>query len=142
MGIMVLLNPVAQIQKARDAQRKSDLAGLQKTLEAYYSDNGYYPASSAGYKISPPSGDVDWGTIWTAYETAIPSDPSSSRYYVYYSNSTGQSYWLYTSLERGGNDPQACYGNGAACANIAGQGITSTCGEVCNYGVSSSNTSP
>ncbi|MEK7559174.1 MAG: type II secretion system protein [Patescibacteria group bacterium] len=133
-----LTNPVEQIRKANDARRKSDLAQIQKTLEAYLNDNGRYPGSSADYKISPAGTDVNWGTTWTAYKTAIPSDPSSSRYYVYYSNSIGQSYWLYTSLERGGKDPQACYSSGAVCANAG----TANCGGTCNYGVSSPNTSP
>lgn len=154
--LITLLNPITQIQKANDTRRKSDLAQLQKTLEAYYSDNGRYPFSSistttgctdtpVAYHISSSStstGCMNWNSSWGPYNTTLPKDPSSSKYYVYYSNSTGQSYWLYASLERGGSDPQACYSTGAACANVAGQGIVSTCGATCNYGVSSSNTSP
>lgn len=30
--------------KARDSERKSDLAALQTQLEAYYANNGFYPA--------------------------------------------------------------------------------------------------
>lgn len=32
-GLMMILNPVAQIQKANDARRKSDLGQVQKALE-------------------------------------------------------------------------------------------------------------
>src|SRR3990172_3939598 len=40
-----IINPVTQLQKARDSQRKSDLKLIQSVLEFHISDNGYYPAS-------------------------------------------------------------------------------------------------
>ncbi len=42
-GVLVAINPLEQIKKARDAQRKQDLAQIQKPLEVYYNDNGRDP---------------------------------------------------------------------------------------------------
>ncbi len=139
-----LINPVAQFQKANDARRKSDLAQIQKTLEAYINDNGSYPPHTTTaplYRLYSGGVMYDWGSTWTAYKTALPSDPSSSQNYVYFS--TGQSYWLYASLERGNKDPQACKADGSSCTNVTANSISATaCGGTCNYGVSSPNKSP
>jgi len=153
-GLLYLINPLGQIQKANDAKRKSDLEQLQRTLEVYYNDNGKYPAHSTilpTYRLNPPTGVVDWGTSWTAYNTTLPKDPTpSTRTYVYFASLDGQSYWLYASLEKT-NDPQICTGinNDGECSkissNIVGYVIKS-CGpsssKPCNYGVSSPNVSP
>jgi len=153
VGLMYLIDPLGQLAKANDAKRKSDLEQLQRTLEVYYNDNGKYPPSSASYQINPASGEINWGDSWSAYNTKLPADPSSSRKYVYYSPSTGasayQSYYLYASLERTA-DPQLCspldsYGE---CPSIGTNPILAThCGpdpftKPCNYGVSSPNVSP
>ncbi len=149
VAIMTLVNPVAQFQKANDARRKSDLSQLQKTLEAYYSDNGSYPPHSTSgtlYRLFPGS-MYDWGSTWTAYDTTLPKDPSSnSRNYAYYASAGGQSYYLYASLERGSQDPQVCTSGGTGiCSSISSNSISTTaCGAsvTCNYGVTSSNVSP
>lgn len=159
-GLMYLIDPLGQFRKANDAKRKSDLEQLQRTLEAYYNDNGKYPDSDATstpkYQIKPLTGTVNWGNNWLAYSTILPKDPTSSiRNYVYYSpygvvgTPDGQSYWLYASLEKSG-DPQLCSPldiNGE-CPGIITNTITiKSCGpssspKPCNYGVSSPNASP
>lgn len=151
--LITVLNPLEQFQKARDAQRKSDLSQVQKALEQYYQDTGSYPLATNAYQIiGLNSGTIGWGMAnannWP-YMNQLPKDPDSSRTYVYYS--TGQSYWLYASLERGGKDPQAC-NSGNACSSIqSGSGgfptahkcsPTVSTSVTCNYGVSSPNTSP
>jgi len=150
-GLLYLIDPLGQIQKANDAKRKSDLEQLQRTLETYYNDNGKYPPSSGNavippcsgtYRINPPTGCMEWGISWTAYNTKLPIDPTSSaRNYVYYATTDGQSYRLYASLQKSG-DPQLCFpSTGAVCTNASGFGVNG-CGGVCNFGVSSPNTSP
>jgi general secretion pathway protein G len=124
-GFLVMVNPVAQVQKAQDAHRKSDLAQVQRGLELYYHDFGQYP----------PSGTLVWGASWQPYIALLPKDPNSAKQYVYISS--GQAYYLYASLDRGSVDPQACNA-GNRCANAG----SASCGGVCNYGVSSSNVSP
>jgi Tfp pilus assembly protein PilE len=43
MVLIVFLDPIKQIQKIHDSQRKRDLAQTQRILEDYYNDNYYYP---------------------------------------------------------------------------------------------------
>lgn len=136
VGIIMVLNPLAQIQKARDASRKSDLSQIQKALETYYNDNGKYPptggkTSTPNYAIIGLDGNVvDWDKPWLPYMSKLPKDPSSSKNYVYNSGPDRQSYYIYASLDREtyvlNNFP-----SGAGCGSGS-----------CNYGVSSPNVSP
>jgi general secretion pathway protein G len=149
--LFATINPVAQLQKANDAHRKSDLESLQRALELYYQDNGCYPHAVSN-EITINDGAnctngtaVAWGTSWQVngqtYMSKLPKDPISSNNYVYYS--TGQSYYLYANLQRGANDPNAC-NKGNACASLSGGGFpaATACGGTCNYGVTSTNVSP
>lgn len=137
-GLMMILNPVAQIQKANDARRKSDLGQVQKALEQYYNDNGKYPTNTATYQITGTA----WGSPWGTYIQTLPADPTSAKQYVYVTDSTQQTYWLYTSLDNK-KDPQLCGTGGTVCPNAAGlTGSPCGIGAICNYGVSSSNTKP
>lgn len=149
VGIITALNPLAQFQKAQDAKRKGDLSQIQKAVETYYQDNGRYPASSAValiYRIKRLDGTTaDWGQEFQPYMSILPKDPLSTKNYVYYSSLAGQTYYLYASLDRGTNDPQACMGG--FCQSLSSNGISySACGElngdICDYGVSSPNASP
>lgn len=140
-GFIVIINPVAQIQKAQDSRRKTDLAQIQKALEVYYQTNRAYPANPAegDYRIQGLDGiTVSWGDQWLPFMGNLPKDPNVSKKYVYYS--TGQTYYLYASLDRGKEDQQVCNsGNdcrSAPAANLCGSG------NICNYGVSSPNVSP
>lgn len=146
---LLVLNPIAQFQKANDAKRKGDVAQIQRALEIYYHDLGKYPQSSSDYKIVYNGNTVQWGSIgannpFATYMSSMPQDPSpQSRTYVYFSSSASnnQSYYLYASLERN-NDPQLC-NKGVACLSLPGNGIASNaCGSTCNFGASSSNVSP
>ncbi|MCL5434894.1 MAG: prepilin-type N-terminal cleavage/methylation domain-containing protein [Patescibacteria group bacterium] len=145
---LTAVNPIAQFQKANDARRKADFSQIQKALETYYQDNGKYPSSSITnplYRITIPSQlgttTVDWGTSWQPYMNLLPKDPSGSKYYVYYS--TGQSYYLYASLDRGSGDPQSCQNLNAngECLNVPAANLCGT-GVKCNFGVTSPNVSP
>ena len=135
------LNPVEQFKKASDSRRKSDLAQIQKAVEVYYQDNGSYPLSDS-YMITIPAQSggttiIDWGKSWIPYMNILPKDPANSKNYVY--SSTGQSYFIYASLDREGKDPQACNG-GVACEKLPSG---ASCGSgTCNYGVTSPNVSP
>ncbi len=141
---LMAINPLVQFQKADDSRRKADLSQIQKALETYYQDNGNYPLSSVTsplYRITVPGTPptiIDWGQQWQPYMNLVPKDPIASKNYVYYS--TGQSYFLYASLDRSGSDPQACNGAGTACSNLPSG---ASCGSgICNFGVSSPNFSP
>lgn len=150
--LFTIINPVGQLMKARDAQRKSDLAQIQRALETYYNDFGYYPpqCTATDFRIKRLDGNcVVWGstlstTNFSPYINSVPNDPLSSQNYVYYSSPTtgAQSYYLYTSLERGAQDPQAC-NQGAQCTNVpVGVYCGSSSSYICNYGATSSNVTP
>ncbi len=141
-GAIFVIDPVTQFQKARDAQRKSDLSQIQKAFETFYQDYGKYP-DTLNYKIKKidEAISIEWGNSWLPYMNVLPKDPSSSKNYVYYSTSSGQTYYLYASLERGANDSQVCQGLNAngECSSVPGADL---CAGKCNYGVSSPNVSP
>jgi prepilin-type N-terminal cleavage/methylation domain-containing protein len=65
--------------KARDARRITDLAEINKALELYYNDFGYYPPSACGWDCNGYSFsyDASWATLATTLAPYIklPSDP-------------------------------------------------------------------
>lgn len=134
--LIIAINPSVQFQKAHDTQRKNDLTEIKKALELYYEDNGSYPTGdiSNNYTIE----NITWGDPWSTYMAKLPADQDSSQRYVYYSD--GQIFRLYAHLERGANDPQVC-NSGLVCSNVP---INIECGsgKVCNYGVTSTDTTP
>lgn len=144
--LISVLDPFVQIEKSRDAKRKQELAQLQRTLEAYYNDNNSYPPGSGAvnptYRLNPSPLLLEWGDSWPAYNTKIPKDPDSSRLYLYTVTSDGQTYRIYASLERGANDSQVCKADGSACTNVPVSTYCGTGSQVCNYGISSPNSSP
>lgn len=148
--ILAAVNPLEQFRKAQDAKRKSDLAQVQRALEAYYQDFGRYPAHTTTglntYTINTGLGEDDnsilWGAGWSPYMDIVPVDPSSSKFYIYVSDSTNgyQSYRIYASLDRGTKDPEACIGE-TGCPNAPGGcGIDEE--SYCNFGLTSPNVSP
>lgn len=143
--LLATINPLDQIRKSTDADRKSDLAQLQKALELYYEDNGRYPASSADFKLYIGTTTLAWGASWQPYMASLPKDPNPTQSYQYYSptSSAGQSYYIFARLERGNKDKQVCNA-GNACASMATSGFppATSCGGTCNYGVSSPNVTP
>ena len=115
--------------KALDAQRKSDLATVAKSLEAYVNDHQAYPPSNGSNEIECQGTTVcAWGTPFTdgatTYTAALPTDPSG---YTYQYISTGTGFTLYAYLQND-KDP------------AVNTNITQSCGAAtCNYKVTSSN---
>lgn len=160
---LAAVNPIDQFKKARDSQRKSDLAQLQRVLEQYYQDWGHYPPNDSSYEIEDektnPVTVISWGGAggWSPYMNLVPKDPDSKRTYRYYSTNSGQKYYLFASLERGPLDSSTCMATDSQCkASPSGSSCNCTvaktlttntfCGTTtmypCNYGVTSSNTTP
>jgi type II secretion system protein G len=158
---IAVLDPFAQFQKANDAKRKTDLSQIQKALEVYYQDYGEYPdtylQSTNGTKLypivtpgAPPvRAQKTGGSSWQPYMNVIPSDPVSTKHYVYYtpplpSSDNRQSYYLYASLDRGTKDPQACSGVNGACSEpeLSTINMQTACGGVCNFGLTSPDKTP
>lgn len=154
--IIAIVNPLEQFQKGRDAQRKSDLAQIQRALEIYYQDYNKYPDDgTSNNNLDYHIDNIEWGSSFAPYMQRLPADPYPFRRYVYISEDPHQSYKLYASLERGEKDPSACNPDGNSqtndsCANAPpspGQGDCGAKGflsqsHVCSYGVTSPNASP
>lgn len=100
--LLALINPWAQLNKANDARRKSDLAIIQKALEDFYNDKGCYPRTDeicydAGQYVCDSSGNKTakrmichiCGKIGTPnaikpYINNLPCDPEyPTRNYLY-----------------------------------------------------------
>lgn len=157
--LIATLNPLQQFEKAHDGQRKSDLSQIKRALEQYYQDHASYPANDGSYQIKDFNGSsVSWGgnAGWQPYMNLVPKDPSSDRQYVYRSTNNGQTYQLYTALERGPEDPQTCESQSALCKANPDNVSDCNCPNVpsgvdcgtggahhpCNFGVTSPNTTP
>lgn len=106
--------------KARDAQRKGDLAKIKVAFEDYYNDNSCYPDSSVLANCGQP---------FSSYLNSIPCDPITGEAYKYVPNTNScTGYRLYAALE---NTTDPIIGQlGCDGPNGCGYGATY------NYGVS------
>ena len=68
--LTALFNPFAQIQKAQNVTRQSDLNQIKNALDTYFNDKGCYPKSI-------PFGSV-WSSGTTVYMEKVPEDPDCS----------------------------------------------------------------
>lgn len=116
--------------KGRDATRKNDLNQLQKSLEMYNNDKNHYPLTA-----DFPASGGEWkdATSNELYIKEVPADPKYGDYY--YVSGDGQSYKIYARLE---NTKDPAVPKDADGDPVAYPG-TDCDGELCNYGVSSSN---
>ena len=73
-----VINPVTQISKARDAQKKSDFEQIRTALDLYYGDTRCYPDANA-----LPFGQAWTGSNGQVYMARVPTSPDSSTPYVY-----------------------------------------------------------
>lgn len=74
IGILVALllpNLFSAQQRGRDADRKNDLKTIQQQLEAYYSDNNFYPG---------PDMTAAEAALVSDYMNAVPEDPQGGDY--------------------------------------------------------------
>ncbi len=81
--LIVTINPIKQLQKARDAQRQHDVFQIRNSLDAYYNDKNCYPISlTMGAQFNSGS---------TVYIQKVPQDPDFSNNYPSYIYETNQS---------------------------------------------------
>ena len=119
LSTLLMTNFIAVRQRARDAQRKSDIKQMQSALELYRSDVGSYPPPSALNALNSvacptPSSFTYSGTT---YMQQIPCDPNGSTYYHsgnYYYTSNGSTYTIYACLENS-SDGQGQYIANGGC---------------------------
>ncbi|HYM65198.1 MAG TPA: type II secretion system protein [Candidatus Sulfotelmatobacter sp.] len=102
LATLLMANFIGVRQRARDAQRKSDLRQIQSALELERSDLGSYPAAS-GTAIGTCGNALSGGSPANTYMAKIPCDPSGSSYYnsgnYFYTSSGGTTYTLGACLE-------------------------------------------
>lgn len=91
-GLLLLIDPAAQLRKGRDVQRKSDLRQIQAGLELYRADQDTYP-------LSLPSCGSALAIGGATYLQQIPCDPRNTGNYVYHYTPTGTTYTLTACLE-------------------------------------------
>ncbi len=116
LSTLLMVNFIGIRQRARDAQRKTNLSQLQTALEAYRSDIGFYPKQKSvdplnDYPDRPPPTN-DCGTAFSkntaTYMQSMPCDPLTSLPYTYtltLQSGNGVSYTLMACLENK-NDSQ------------------------------------
>jgi len=114
LATLLLANYSSARERARDAQRKSDLRNIQTALRMFYNDFNKYPGSdSSGQVIGCGlSGNTacSWGGTFSAgstnvvYMNILPKDPQSDRRYYYSYDSVTGDYTLLACLENKGDD--------------------------------------
>lgn len=123
LATLLMVNFVGVRQRARDAQRKSDLRQIQSALEIYRSDNSSYPASltNCTCNSNPCLGSP---TCTATYMQKIPADPSGTTYYnsgnYYFTSTGGTTYTLGACLENTADTQQGTTGTspgGSGCTS-------------------------
>lgn len=117
--------------KARDAERIKTMKELQKAIELYYSDNGYYPPltgatdavsrSTGATCVDGKTGDAEWCEFISAissYHKGSVDDPLSTGSFSYYYDTDGtqpSTYGLMVLFENSGNAALTNTDNGYYC---------------------------
>ncbi|HUD44195.1 MAG TPA: prepilin-type N-terminal cleavage/methylation domain-containing protein [Patescibacteria group bacterium] len=103
--LIAVINPLAQLQRGRDLERKANISSIQTFLEQYRHDVGNYPAAVPGPSNSYYSLGTSLTNGGTTYMSTIPGDPSNSTtyynngYYYYNVDSSSSNYVLIACLE-------------------------------------------
>lgn len=110
MAIMMILVTitVSQFQtakkKASDVARKSDLNGVAKALQMYFTDYGIFPAANPAGKIMIGGAAIDWGSEFNdgdyIYMKVLPRENKiGAPPYCYKTDTYKKKYALFTMLE-------------------------------------------
>jgi general secretion pathway protein G len=94
LATLLMVNFVGVRQRARDAQRKSDLRQIQSALEIYRADNSAYPLSVSG--LNTGCGSASFTYNGTTYMSKVPCDPLGTSYSF---TSNGTAYSIIACLE-------------------------------------------
>lgn len=145
LSVLGLNSFSASQKKGWDAKRTGDLVSLQQALEMYYNDYGKYPAASSGNMVACGGSQCTWGggpmsdASGTVYMRVVPKDPRSPLRTYYYTAAGDRSWYKVYSCIEYDQDVRRKIGGyaGTNCGNCIETTTT-----VCNYGISSPNTTP
>lgn len=96
LSALLVPNFMGARERARDAQRKSDLKQIQKALEMYRQDQTLYPTATSG-RFGTCGSSFSSGS--TVYMNKIPCDPLAPTPYYYSPNNTNLTFQLCACLE-------------------------------------------
>jgi type II secretion system protein G len=103
LASLLMVNFIGIRQRARDAQRKTDVRQIQAALEMYRSDEGVYPTSSIFACNSGASfGSSDCSNIYMQEEPMDPLGASSGNYnngHYCIDSEDGSTYYIVACLE-------------------------------------------
>lgn len=128
LATFLMVNFLNVQQKARDAQRKSDVRQIQSALELYRADQGAYPATlysadcsaSSSASLKDPGGTV-------IYMQKIPCDPSGTSWYnsgKYNYSLSGNTYTLQACIENSKDTDQNIVTIAIGCLTTKGYQLT------------------
>lgn len=108
LSTLLMTNFIGIRQRARDAQRKSDIRQMQSALELYRADSGGYPPTAGSSMLvataCPTPAQFKSQDSSTVYMQQIPCDPLGATYYnagsyYYVQGNGGATYTLAACLE-------------------------------------------
>jgi len=121
LSALLVPNFMGARERARDAQRKSDLTQIQKALEMYRQDQNppLYPTAAGNRFGTTSTCGSSFNSGSTIYMNKIPCDPLGPTPYYYSPNNTSLTFELCTCLENKA-DPEptpAAICGGLTCAS-------------------------
>ncbi len=123
LSAIVLPNYMGARERARDAQRKSDLRQIQKALEMYRQDNAQFPNDN----FILANLNQEWISGTTVYLNKLPSDPLySDRGYYFKKGAVSLEYQLAACLENVA-DADASTSSNCASVNYGYSNLGLTC---------------
>jgi len=141
IAFLVILNPIAQINKGQDSKRKHELAQLNKEFEDFYNDKNCYPKpAEVCYNAGAGTtcnicGSETTSPSFSPYLSRLPCDPRQPlKKYLYQVDSTTCPTWyrIYTTLSYQSDPIIVSVGCQYGCGLPPSYNY--------NYGVSSPNT--
>lgn len=119
LSALLLPNFMGARERARDAQRKSDLRQIQKALEMYRQDQ-----TPPSYPLNLPTANNCWSSgpncTGNIYMSKFPSDPSPGKQYYYTVDNNTLSYTLCACLENSADSDSSS--NCSVCNNSCTSG--------------------
>lgn len=130
-----IFNPIQMFNRARDAQRKKDLARIKIGFEEYFNDNGCYPNNSLISDLNSAA-NCKSTTVFSNWLSIWPCDPDSKPYLIVAEGSNCNKWYKVLTQLQNTNDSSIPMGWTNLDMYVIGKDVTS---KMVNYGISSTN---